>query len=85
MKNQKLIITMVIAFLMGICFISCGDRSGSNSQGHEDAREANGTIDGTERPAANENSGRASEEGTDAGPATDTLGSRSGNTGYNAE
>ncbi|WP_417354501.1 hypothetical protein [Flavobacterium sp.] len=72
MKKLNFITTTFIAILAAFVLTACGG-NGSNREGSRDASEANGTIDGTASPAANENSGRASETGTDTGPANDTV------------
>ena len=57
----------------GLSFTSCKDNRGSETEGTQDATEANGDTYGSESSMDNENSG--STEGTDmgAGPASDTI------------
>lgn len=72
MKMCKPLLFKILLSILFLVSISCGG-NGTNSRGNEDGQEAQGTIDGTDRPAANEDSGMASGEGTGAGMASDTV------------
>lgn len=70
LKMKNLLLTSL--FVAGLCFTSCG-RNNNQNEGAADANEANGDTYGTESPGDNQYSGSASDEGTDAGMATDTV------------
>ncbi|WP_297333501.1 hypothetical protein [Flavobacterium sp.] len=70
MKMKNLLLTGI--FAAGLSIASCGGNN-NQSEGAADANEANGDAYGTESPADNQYSGSVSDEGTDAGMATDTV------------
>lgn len=70
LKMKNLLLTSLL--VAGLSLTSCG-RNNNQNEGAADANEANGDAYGTESPADNQYSGSVSDEGTDAGMATDTV------------
>lgn len=88
MKKFTKQLLLAALFIGGMQFYTSCDgcsRTDGNSEGTQDAIEANGNTDGSESPGDNEGSGSTRGTGTDSGNAADGNRSASNGTGNNLD